>query len=406
MSTDYDAPGTTVARRDDPFELMDRLDDELIRKELEGIASDDLVYVVKGERGSDVVGLSKAGVDECCNVLAKQGEVIRETHMEWSRHGSGEAEEAFFIARAARFAVSKDGSEVKLDEVTGTKRVSLYYPPADEMHVDQVVPFGKYKREGKTWRDVVESDADYLAWMADKAQQEETRDFAAAVLAWSQGDAPEPRIIPGRRLNPFWFEHGSMKAARNARFRLIGAETRAMVIARAKDAGKVREVAQQTGGAPGAQDPPITEKQRALMEKLLKSSHMTERERAKLSEWLASDPTKAAASRAIDYWTDALKTRKQKNGDDETRESEPLLESDEPTDDAVSTSSDDDEFREPDGARKVALVSEIEELFEHVDKKTARTWRGLFNGLVEKLTESTVHDFETLKSKLTKALDA
>jgi hypothetical protein len=61
----------------DPFQLIDRLDEEALKRELEGIASTDLVYVVK-EGGQDVVGLSKVGVDECCMVLVSQGQVIRE----------------------------------------------------------------------------------------------------------------------------------------------------------------------------------------------------------------------------------------------------------------------------------------------------------------------------------------
>src|SRR5690606_2041680 len=49
----------------DPFQLMDRLDEEAFRRELEGVASTDLVYVVK-EGGQEIVGLSKTGVDACC----------------------------------------------------------------------------------------------------------------------------------------------------------------------------------------------------------------------------------------------------------------------------------------------------------------------------------------------------
>jgi hypothetical protein len=61
----------------DPFQLMDRMDEEALRKELEGVATTDLVYVVK-EGGQEVVGLSKTGVDECCMALVSQGQVIRE----------------------------------------------------------------------------------------------------------------------------------------------------------------------------------------------------------------------------------------------------------------------------------------------------------------------------------------
>ena len=61
----------------DPFQLMDRLDEDALRKEMDGIAATDLVYVVK-EGSQEVVGLSKTGVDECCMALVTQGQVIRE----------------------------------------------------------------------------------------------------------------------------------------------------------------------------------------------------------------------------------------------------------------------------------------------------------------------------------------
>ena len=57
----------------DPFQLMDRMDEDALRKELEGVASTDLVYVVK-DCGQEVVGLSKTGVDECCMALVSHGQ--------------------------------------------------------------------------------------------------------------------------------------------------------------------------------------------------------------------------------------------------------------------------------------------------------------------------------------------
>lgn len=55
----------------------------------------------------------------------------------------------------------------------------------------------------------------------------------------------------GKRFNPFWFEHGAMKAARNARFRLIPAGIKAQVIAMAKQQARVKEV---ETGAPADAD--------------------------------------------------------------------------------------------------------------------------------------------------------
>src|SRR5687768_15346083 len=91
-----------------PFALMDQMDEAALARELQGIASNDLVYVVK-EGGQEVVGLSKTGVDEACMVLVAQGQVIREESLEHVILGEGDDREALFKVRAARFAVSPDG---------------------------------------------------------------------------------------------------------------------------------------------------------------------------------------------------------------------------------------------------------------------------------------------------------
>jgi len=72
----------------DPFQLMDRLDEEALQRELDGVPATDLVYVVK-EGGQEVVGLSKTGVDECCMALVGQGQVIREEDLQHEVLGEG-----------------------------------------------------------------------------------------------------------------------------------------------------------------------------------------------------------------------------------------------------------------------------------------------------------------------------
>src|SRR5918997_5874017 len=121
-------PGTaeqsTPAQPWDPFQLMDRLDEEALRKELEGIASTDLVYVVR-EGNQEVAGLSKSGVDECCMALVSQGQVIREEDLQYELIGEAEDREALFKVKAARFTISPAGEEVRLDQVIGVKRQPL-----------------------------------------------------------------------------------------------------------------------------------------------------------------------------------------------------------------------------------------------------------------------------------------
>ena len=165
-------------QRFDPFSLMDALDDEAILRELEGIATETLVYTIRDKSGKELTGLSKGGTDEACNVLAHQREVIREEELHYTVQL--ESGEALFTVRAARYVVAKDGREVKLDQVFGVKRQPLWY-------------------DGR--------------------------------------QAAGPRV-----LNPHWYEQGAMKAARNARARLVPANVKAEIIARAKQTKRARVV--------------------------------------------------------------------------------------------------------------------------------------------------------------------
>jgi len=110
-----------IEKRDDslPFRLMDALDDQLIIAELEGRMPEILTYHFS-DKGQEVWGLSKAGVDEATGELSKQGEVIRELELNFT---DGETE-AFFTVKAGRYVVSRDGKEILLDTKFGTKRQS------------------------------------------------------------------------------------------------------------------------------------------------------------------------------------------------------------------------------------------------------------------------------------------
>jgi len=108
-----------VVKKDDslPFKMMDALDDELIIAELEGRMPEILTYHFS-DRGQEIWGLSKAGVDEATGELAKQGEVIRELELNFIDG----INEAFFQVKAGRYVISKNGQEVLLDTKFGTKR--------------------------------------------------------------------------------------------------------------------------------------------------------------------------------------------------------------------------------------------------------------------------------------------
>jgi len=320
----------------DPFQLMDRMDEEALRRELEGVASTDLVYVVR-EGGQEVVGLSKTGVDECCMALVSQGQVIREEDLQYELIGDGETREALFKVKAARFAVSPSGQDVRLDQVIGVKRQALYYD-AVPLDLDAKVPSKKYR--GKTYRDLLSSDEgrDYLGWMAENFNEPEIREFVRKILAGEDVVARR-----GPQLNPHWYEHGAMKAARNARFRLIPGNVRAQVMATARKSGQTRVVEAQPGtiprtarafplpasvtarsdaptptarmserteavGRPGPYAP--TEKQVAFYQRLAASPVFTEEERQRALDWLASKATRQTIKDQIDWLKRQVETRK------------------------------------------------------------------------------------------------
>jgi hypothetical protein len=321
----------------DPFQLMDRLDEEALRKELDGVAGTDLVYVVK-EGGQEIVGLSKTGVDECCMALVSQGQVIREEDLQYEVIGDGDDREALFKVKAARFAVSPAGQEVRLDQVIGVKRQPLYFEPA-QLDLDARVPSRKHR--GRTYRELLQFDEgrDYLGWMAEHFSEPAIRDFVRQILAGEE--------IIGRRerqLNPHWYEAGAMKAARNARFRLIPGNVRAQVIASAREGGQARVVearpgalrgiAKATPAQPAAESVPAapespasaslpspdsvgrvgpyapTEKQVAFYQRLADSPVFTEDERRRAFEWLATRATRQTIKDQIDWLKRQVETRK------------------------------------------------------------------------------------------------
>jgi hypothetical protein len=328
----------------DPFQLMDRLDEEALRKELEGVAGTDLVYVVK-EGGQEVVGLSKTGVDECCMALVAQGQVIREEDLQYEVVGEGEDREALFKVKAARFAVSPAGQDVRLDQVIGVKRQPLYFEPA-RLDLDARVPSKKYK--GRTYRELLASDdgRDYLGWMAENFTEPAIRDFVRRILAGEEISGQRER-----QLNPHWYEAGAMKAARNARFRLIPGNVRAQIIATARQGGQARVVEAQAGALRGvskaaptpapiaptaapassaappapAQEPLAevvtragpyapTEKQVAFYQRLAESPVFSEEERRRALEWLATRATRQTIKDQIDWLKRQVETRRASRG--------------------------------------------------------------------------------------------
>jgi hypothetical protein len=310
MPQPTEQPPTPVAPQWDPFQLMDRMDEEALRREMEGVAPTELVYVVK-EAGQEVVGLSKTGVDQCCMALVSQGQVIREENLQYELIGEGEEREALFKVKAARFAVGPSGQEVRLDQVIGVKRQPLYYEPA-QLDLDAKVPGKKYR--GRTYRELLEfaEGRDYLAWMAESFSESEVRDFARRILAGEEVVAQR-----GRQLNPHWYEAGAMKAARNARFRLIPGSIRAQVIASARQTGQTRVVEQEAATVVERPEAPTrvgpyapTDKQVAFYQRLAESPVFSEEERRRALDWLATKATRQTIKDQIDWLKRQVETRR------------------------------------------------------------------------------------------------
>jgi hypothetical protein len=164
---------------------------------------------------------------------------------------------------------------------------------------------------------------DYLAWMAGNFNEPAIRDFVLRILAGEEVVGQR-----GRQLNPHWYEHGAMKAARNARFRLIPGNVRAQIIAAARQSGQTRVIESQRAapaqpvaaaagalagrseavGRPGPHAP--TEKQVAFYQRLAESPVFTEEERNRALDWLATKATRQTIKDQIDWLKRQVETRK------------------------------------------------------------------------------------------------
>ena len=189
----------------EPFSAMERVEDEAILQELRGELVDTLIYEFTDGEGRRVVGLSKAGVDRVAAEMALKGEVLRELDFRLIP----ERDSVIAVVKAGRYAVSREGREVLLETVFGTKR----QPRRREVYV--------------------------------------------------RGKDGMPLIRDGRPLrrleaDPFVVEVAMVKAARNAKRRLMPESLIARVIALGRGQGKVRRLDDVTapikGPAPEAKE--------------------------------------------------------------------------------------------------------------------------------------------------------
>jgi len=185
--------GVSIAKIDKPeeleieegnvFALMDTYDDNIIKDELtQKKTLEKYVYSFKDSSGKQVTGLSKAGVDVTCQVIARKGIVIRDIE---SSHTENETS-YMFKAKAGRFAVDGAGKEVLLDTAEGFKK----------------------------------------------------QDKQMKCYVWENGKKTNKTYMKD---NQFAFEQGGIKASRNAKLRLIPADLVAMMIEDKINKGSVKQ---------------------------------------------------------------------------------------------------------------------------------------------------------------------
>lgn len=251
--------GALVRVSDAAFIAMDRLDEVAFLAEMQGKVVDDMAYEVRGRDGQPEKILSKTGVDECCIRMAQRGEAIREEDLVYELHGDETDPDAvaYFKVTAARYRLAVGSSsvrEAKLDQAIGTKRQPLYHDAAEPLSLDSKLP-GR-KANGRTIRQLLEQDRGLVEWFAMNARDDALADICGRALL-----GEDVAVQPQRQFNPFWFEHGSMKAARNARLRLVPSSIKQMILNEATTKGKVRRVDEVP---PPSGAPPI-ERQKAKL---------------------------------------------------------------------------------------------------------------------------------------------
>jgi hypothetical protein len=119
MTTSDDSTTTTLAKASpEAFLLFDRQDDAAVIARIQGAALREMVYAFQ-QRGATIYGLGIDGAEECKRELARMGEVIRMDEVEIMRETP---DEAYFRAKASRWAVKLNASDMLLDTTIELKR--------------------------------------------------------------------------------------------------------------------------------------------------------------------------------------------------------------------------------------------------------------------------------------------
>lgn len=117
-----------------PFMLMDAEDEGQILAEIQGAMIDKFVFCFKDRAGNEVIGLSKAGVDQICRESANRGEVYRIMETKDGKMDMEllETDKTYQVrVRVGRYALIKDkngmpAGEQLLDTHVGSKQQPKY----------------------------------------------------------------------------------------------------------------------------------------------------------------------------------------------------------------------------------------------------------------------------------------
>jgi hypothetical protein len=170
-----------------PLALMDDIDlNEIMSKDLVPVA--EWTYSFETRAGK-IEGVSVRGVQDAVRALATKGEAIRvvDVHMDLET-----PKEAFFVARAGRYAISPTGAEILTDTAIRGKRQPKYMKLRDGG--EQFNEFWYEIGIAKAARNVMDAmlPEALRQWMKEQARTA-PRNGAGA------GRAPAPRTTPAER---------------------------------------------------------------------------------------------------------------------------------------------------------------------------------------------------------------
>jgi hypothetical protein len=171
-----------------PLALMDEIDvGDIMARKLEPVPEWIYSFNVSGQ---NVTGVSARGVQDAARALSTQGEAIRVIDVRLERE---DERDAYFIAMAARFAISPDGQEIETDRTIRGKRQPKYMKKRDGS--EQFNEFWFEIGLTKAARNVTEA---LLPSVLREYMKAEAKNLAAGRAGHTTGPAPRQQAAPAK----------------------------------------------------------------------------------------------------------------------------------------------------------------------------------------------------------------